>query len=168
MRIKFHIIFVLTLMAVAFAHLHSAGQDRKFNVPSEVKMAFVLRFPAGHLKKWVERHDEFIATFRQDGKKCLAYFTSGGIWKATERPVKWTRNLPEAVMAGWNNCKYISWFILDMKRIEVPYQTLYAIHVGQIQSLGPDDADIGSEYILYFSDKGELIREDKPNDPDVP
>jgi hypothetical protein len=50
---------------------------------------------------------------------------------------------------------------MDIKKIEEPEKTLYSIHVGQVQSLGPDDADIGSEYILYFSDKGELVKQDR-------
>ena len=148
-------------MATAIIVLHSAAQAKVSHIPPEVNRAFVLKFPAGHLKKWAQKNEEYIATFRQKGKKCFAYFTPGGTWKATESPVKWTRNLPTAVRAGWNNCKYMDWLILDMKKMEKPAQTLYAIHVGQVQSLGPDDADIGSEYILFFSDKGELIREER-------
>jgi hypothetical protein len=81
--------------------------------------------------------------------------------KATESPVKWTRNLPKPVRKAWQNCKYKDWLILDMKKIEQPDSTIYTIHVGQVQSLGPDDADIGSEYILFFSDKGQLIKEQR-------
>ena len=81
--------------------------------------------------------------------------------QATESPVKWTRNLPKPVRQAWKNCQYKDWLILDMKKIEKPDSTIYTIHVGQVQSLGPDDADIGSEYILFFSDKGQLIKEQR-------
>ena len=55
----------------------------------------------------------------------------------------------------------MDWLIIDMNKIDKQAQILYTIHVGQVQSLGPDDADIGSEYILFFSDKGELVKEEK-------
>ncbi|HEY4289408.1 MAG TPA: hypothetical protein VGN00_20040 [Puia sp.] len=94
------------------------------------------------------------------GKKDPSFYLIG-VWHSTDSSVKWTRDLPIPVRAGWNHCKYIDWLIMDIKKIEEPEKTLYSIHVGQVQSLGPDDADIGSEYILYFSDKGELVKQDR-------
>lgn len=137
--------------------LHCAAQGRTPAVPPAVSKAFVRQFPAGRLKKWAQKKEEYMAIFRQNGKKYIAYYTSGGVWDSTESLVKWTRDLPLAVRAGWDHCKYMDWLILGMKRIETSEKTHYAIHVGQVQSLGPDDADIGSEYVLYFSDKGELV-----------
>ena len=148
-------------MIMAIMTLYFTARGQRSQVPPEVKNAFALQYPAGHLKNWEQKNKEYIATFRQQGKKCLAYYTSGGNWEATESPVKWTWNLPETVRKGWNTCKYMDWLIMDMNKIDKPGQTLYAIHVGQVQSLGPDDADIGSEYILFFSDKGELVKEEK-------
>lgn len=68
---------------------------------------------------------------------------------------KWVKG-KEEYMATFH-CKYMDWLILGMKKIETAEKTHYAIHVGQVQSLGPDDADIGSEYVLYFSERGELV-----------
>jgi len=148
-------------MVMAIMTLYFTVRGQKSQVPLEVSKAFALHYPTGHLKKWEHKNEEYIATFRQQGKKCLAYYTFRGNWEATESPVKWTRNLPEAVRAGWNTCKYMDWLIMDMYKIDKPGQTLYSIHVGQVQSLGPDDADIGSEYILFFSDKGQLVKKNK-------
>ena len=151
----------LTAMIMAIMVLRSAAQSKVSHVSPEVKKAFSLQYPAGHLKKWGQKNGEYVAAFRQQGKKYLAYYTPGGNWKATTSPVKWTRNLPADVRAGWNTCKYMDWLIMDMNKIDQPGETQYSIHVGQVQSLGPDDADIGSEYILFFSDKGELIRKER-------
>ena len=147
-----------TLIVILFAGLvlQCAGQGRSTPVPPAVSKAFVRQFPAGHLKKWAKKDEEYIAIFRQKGKKYSAYYGSGGVWDSTESLVKWTWDLPLTVRAGWDHCKYMDWLILGMKKIETSGRTHYVLHVGQVQSLGPDDADIGSEYILYFSDKGEL------------
>ena len=128
------------------------------SIPPALTKAFAAQFPTSHLKKWEKDSAGYLAIFKQKGEKCTARYTTGGLCEATESPVKWTRNLPEAVRAGWNKSKYMDWLILDMKKIVQPAQTLYAIHVGQVQSLGPDDADIGSEYILFFSERGDLIK----------
>lgn len=151
---------LISIAALIFV-MHSAAQDKISHVTPEVNKAFTGQFPMGRLKKWEKSKDGYIAIFRQKGKKCVAYYSASGNWEATETSVKWTRNLPGPVRAGWNSCKSMSWLILDMKEIEKPGQTLYAIHVGQVQSLGPDDADIGSEYILFFSVTGELVKEDR-------
>lgn len=75
--------------------------------------------------------------------------------------VRWIHNLPKSVQKGWLNSGYASWLIFGIKKIETHGQTLYSIHVAQMQSLGPDDADIGSEYELYLSDSGQLLKKQR-------
>jgi hypothetical protein len=152
---------VLTVMAAAMIVVHAAAQRKTIRIPPEVNKAFSAQFPTGHLKKWEQQKEEYIATFRQNGKKLSATYTTGGTWEATESVINWTRNLPPAVKAGWNTCSYKDWLILEIRKIVTPEQTLYTLHVGFVQSLGPDDSDIGSEYILFFSAKGELVREER-------
>ena len=79
----------------------------------------------------------------------------------TEYKVKWTWKLPQPVRKAWLNSGYADWMLNGIKKIVTPTQTLYTIHVYQVQSLGPDDADIGDEFILYFSDKGELVKKER-------
>jgi len=79
----------------------------------------------------------------------------------TEFPVHWIRDLPPAVKTAWKDCPYTSWLIFGIRKIVTPKQISYSIHVAQMQSLGPDDADIGSEYILFFSENGLLIAKQK-------
>src|SRR5690348_3355592 len=71
--------------------------------PEAVVNAFNTRFPNAHVRSWEERKEGFIADFRLDGKKTFAYFAPDGTWKGTERPIKWTKNLPAAVRSGWMN-----------------------------------------------------------------
>lgn len=151
---------ILPVLAFTMVTMHSTAQGRAFHIPPEVTKAFVTQFPGSHLKKWEQRKEGYMATFRQNGKKYVAYYTVGGAWEATESPVKWTWLLPQAVQDAWKKSTYSNWLILDIKKIVMPEQTLYALHVGLMQSLGPDDADMGSEYVLFFSAKGELVKKD--------
>lgn len=130
-------------------------------VPPAVAQAFTTRFPHTHHRKWSALPTGYQASFRLNGQKCLAIYTAGAVWKETDHPVKWTRQLPAAVQMAWRNSAYVSWELMGIRKIVTPAQTVYAIHVGEVQSLGPDDTDIGSEYILYFSPEGELVRKER-------
>ena len=130
-------------------------------VPPAVAQAFATQFPHTHHSKWSALPAGYQAIFRLDGQKCLAIYTSDAVWKETDYPVKWTRQLPPAVQKTWRNSGYNTWDLMGMKKIVTPAQTRYALHVGEVQSLGPDDTDIGSEYILYFSPEGELMRKER-------
>ena len=147
---------IIILLAISIFWQNTIAQ--KTPIPIPVTKSFATQFPAGHLKKWQQSKAGYIATFQQNHKKYLATFSPQGEWKETESNVKWTRDLPKATRDAWNNCQYKDWLILDMKEIMEPLRVFYIIHVGQVQSLGPDDADIGSEYLLYFSEKGQLIK----------
>ena len=72
--------------------------------------------------------------------------------------IKWTWKLPHAVRAAWEDCSYSSWKIFGIKRLVTRSDTLYTIHVALYQALGPDDADIAEEDLLYFSSAGKLFR----------
>lgn len=72
--------------------------------------------------------------------------------------IKWTWKLPRAVRAGWKGCAYSSWKIFGIHRLTTSADTLYTIHVALFQALGPDDADIAEEDLLYFSSAGKLFR----------
>ncbi len=149
---------VLSISILSF--LFSAGVNSG-PVPPAVAQAFATQFPHGHLKKWVAVSAGYQANFRLAGQKCLAIYTLDAVWKETDYPVKWTRQLPPAVRGAWRNSGYSSWELMGIRKIATPAQTLYALHVGEVQSLGPDDADIGTEYILYFSGDGVLVRKER-------
>ena len=72
--------------------------------------------------------------------------------------IRWTRKLPVPVQSAWGKCAYVSWHIFGIKRLVTPVDTIYTIHVARYQALGPDDADIAEEDILYFSPAGKLLK----------
>jgi hypothetical protein len=113
------------------------------------------------LKKWEQRKEGFIAVFRQDGHKNYAYYSADGVWKGTETPIKWTKNLPEKVKEGWKNSGYYDWYVEDIKKIEAPDGPMYALHVDNGVKLDSDHHDAYlEEYVLFFSENGQLVRKD--------
>ncbi len=152
------------LIAIAMLSQTMIAQARNNNVepPQSVTTAFTARFPSANLKKWELRKEGYIADFRLDGKKLFAYYAADGTWKGTEAPIKWTKNLPAAVREGWKNSGYGAWYVLDIKKIETPDQPLYTLHVNNGTLLDSDHHDAFlEEYVLFFSEKGELVRTDK-------
>jgi hypothetical protein len=158
----------LVNLALATALLFSMvfpadGQHRDNLVPGVVMQAFTAQYPEVHLRKWTNSPGQasYQALFKLHGSKYAATYSRDGTWESTECSVKWTWDLPGPVQRAWSNTKYKTWLIFEIKKREAPLDTLYSLHVGQIQSLGPDDADIGSEYILYFNQQGALVKEEK-------
>jgi Putative beta-lactamase-inhibitor-like, PepSY-like len=154
-------VFLLLTIAIISQSM-IAQSDSTVIVPQAVSTAFTARFPAGQLKKWEQRNEGYIAVFRQDGHKNFAYYSADGAWKGTETPIKWTKNLPEKVKAGWKNSGYYDWYVEDIKKIETPDQPMYALHVNNGVKLDSDHHDAYlEEYVLFFSESGQLVRKDK-------
>ena|ERR1700743_16190 len=151
------LIAIAMLSETMIAQAHSAVTP-----PQAVSSAFSTRFPGAKLKKWEQRKEGYIADFRLNGKKLFAYYASDGKWEGTELPIKWTKNLPSAVREGWNKSDYAAWYVLDIKRIDRPEGPLYTLHVNNGSLLDSDHHDAFlEEYVLFFSEKGELVRKDK-------
>ena len=72
--------------------------------------------------------------------------------------VKWIHDLPPQVQKGWKDSKYAAWKVTWIKKLLISADTLYTIEVVLYQTLGPDDADISEEDLLFFSNKGQLIK----------
>ncbi|HVU93657.1 MAG TPA: PepSY-like domain-containing protein [Puia sp.] len=153
---------ILGFVSVFVVMTMTAGAQGANETPQAVIAAFNTRFPHATVRKWEERKEGFIADFRLGRKKLFAYFASDGTWKGTETPIRWTKDLPAAVRDGWRNSDYSAWRVLDLKKIETPEQPLYTLHVNNGDLLDADRHDAFlEEYMLFFSEKGELVRKDK-------
>lgn len=154
-------VLILLIVAVMSQSMTAQG-DSNLIVPQKVVAAFTTQFPNAHLKKWEQRKEGYIADFRQEGKKYFAYYAEDGVWRGTESPIKWTRQLPAAVKEGWKASEYYSWYVEDIKKIQTPERPLYVLHVDNGTLLDADHHDaFREEYVLFFSEKGELVRKDK-------
>ena len=154
-------LFVL-LLVISFSRSRAGQGDTVLVVPAAVRSAFANQFPSGHLKKWEWRKEGYIADFRLGGKKLFAYYSADGGWKGTESPIRWTKDLPEAVREGWKKSGYYSWYVMNIKKIETPDGPLYTLHVNNGTLLDADHHDAFlEEYVLFFSPSGELVKKDR-------
>ena len=95
-------------------------------------------------------------------EKYFAYYKADGTWSGTETPIKWTKNLPAAVRKGWLKSEYASWYVRDIKKIETPDGPMYTLHVDNSPTLDSDHKDaFGEEWVVFFSEKGEIVRQDR-------
>lgn len=150
------------MLIVALSENMFAQNDTAVIVPSLVATAFTTQFPDAKLKKWEQRKEGYIAKFTRGGKGYFAYYAADGSWKGTEMPIKWTKNLPDSVKAGWKNSGYYDWYVEDIKKIETPERPLYVLHVDNGSLLDSDHHDaFREEYLLYFSGHGDLVRKER-------
>lgn len=153
---------LIALIAIAlFSQTMIAQAGPAIVPPQAVTAAFAARFPNVQVKKWSEQQQTYYATFRLKGKKTFAYYNPDGSWKATEYKMKWSWNLPPKVRQAWKNSDFAAWYLMDIKRIETPDQTLYALHVNSSPLLDADHNQIDKEeYELFFNTNGDLVRKD--------
>ena len=138
------------------------AQTPQTQTPTQTaKQTFRTQYPAAHLTRWTQDSNGSIASFRLNRRKTQAFYTLDGTWTATEFKIKWTRELPPHVRNAWLDSGYAGWQLMEMKKIQTPQQTLYMIHVAEIQALGPDDADIGREFKLFFDATGRLVKKER-------
>jgi hypothetical protein len=153
---------IFLLMVALISKTGIALADTTVIVPAAVSTAFASRFPMGKLQKWEQRTQGYIAVFHQDGKKFFAYYEADGTWKGTESPIKWTKNLPQAVRQGWINSGYGRWYVEDIKKIEQPGEPLYVLHLDNSPLLDADHKDAyWEEWLLFFNQNGELVRKER-------
>ncbi|MBS1665504.1 MAG: PepSY-like domain-containing protein [Bacteroidetes bacterium] len=153
---------IILIVIALFSKSMIAQAGSSVTPPASVAKAFASQFPSAYLRKWEQRKEGFIADFRIKKTKLFAYYAPDGTWKGTEAPIKRTKNLPASVREGWNNSGYGSWYVLDLKKIDQPDGPLYTIHVNNGTLLDSDHHDAFlEEYVLFFSEKGELVRKDR-------
>jgi hypothetical protein len=135
--------------------------NRAVTPPKAVSDAFITRFPDARIKKWMERKEGFIAVFRLNRQKDFAYYSADGTWKATETPLKWTWHLPDVVRHSLRHGDFAAWYVMEIKKLVTPEQTLYVLRVNNSPLLDSDHAQIDSEeYNIFFTEDGRLVRKD--------
>jgi hypothetical protein len=157
---KFIILIAIALFSeTMIAQAHPVAAHAAVVPPQAVVRAFTARFPDVQVRKWAEDQDTYYASFRWKGKKTFAFYTADGNWKATEIPMKWSYSLPEKVRQAWRHSDFAAWYLMDIKRIETPGGTQYALHVNNSPLLDSDHAQIDhDEYEIFFNENGELVR----------
>jgi hypothetical protein len=155
---------IIILLAIALFSQTMIAQAHPAVVPPQaVVTAFAGRFPNAKVKNWEEKPEGFIADFKLNGQKVFAYYAADGSWKGTETPIKWSWKLPAVVREAWKNSDYAAWYILKIKKIEMADGPLYVLDLNNSPFLDSDHSNpvFQEEYVIFFNEKGELVRKDK-------
>lgn len=155
-RIVGALVLVLSIVACSAA-FHNPHQ----NVPVPVLRSLSKQYSGVHIRGWKILNDTSIARFRMLKRKNSAFYLPNGIWIKTETKIPWSKDLPKAVNHGFNQTRFLSWYIDELKRIETPLgKTTYVIQVhydwGPPESIPGDCIDV---FRLFFDSSGMLLKE---------
>jgi Putative beta-lactamase-inhibitor-like, PepSY-like len=152
---------IITVIAIFGMHYAgSAAMRNARNVPDDVLKAFSAQYPQVAVEKWKVVNDTFIAEFKEDKRKDMAWYAADGAWVKTETKLPWMKDLPCAVDYSFDKTAFRSWNIDYMAQRESPTEKeLYVIQVHKDD--GPDGSipgDCRDVYKLYYDANGDLLR----------
>jgi len=153
------------VIAIAFISSLVIAQEKTIaDVPKKVSEAFSIKYPSAEITKWKNVKAGYVAKFSFEKKKYLAYYSTDGEWKKTEMKINLTSKLPDAIKKALHKSDYASWTIRDIKHVQEPGKNSYTMHVHDGNKLSADRHDaFKTDYLLSFSDVGELIKKQKIN-----
>ncbi|MDR3712195.1 MAG: hypothetical protein P4L51_05225 [Puia sp.] len=151
-------LLLIFVMSVVLTKDIMAQKDGPINVPQQVSQAFANRFPAGKLRKWEERKDEYIASFTQDGNRSTAYYSPNGDWIKTETFIRGKRNLPDEIRQGFRKCSYSNWIVDKIWETESHSGPAVTMDVRRIYNYTEGQWEVSR---LHFSMNGKLTEEEK-------
>ena len=122
-------------------------------VPAQVGKAFRDKFPQAQQDSWSMEGTNYEVEFFNAKKKQSAIFDATGKWLETETETQFNQ-LPHAVMQGFNK-EFADFKVNEVNEVEtLDNGTVYEIDVAKGREL----------YTATFSDKGELLKKEKPTD----
>jgi len=134
------------------------------NVPSNVKKAFLKKFPNAQKVRWdKENVHEFEASFMLEGKNMSANFDLQGNWKETEVTIK-RNKLPNAVKQALEN-DYSDKVIHETARITNSKGTFFEVEIRNAKKTEDNEAveekDESDEMAtdLLFNQNGKLVKQ---------
>lgn len=147
----------LLMIAVlsSFITFTSCSSDDDFDSPANevVEQAFNQKYP-GKTAKWEMEQGYYKADFYDNNIEKEAWFNATGEWILTETDLSY-QQLPTLVKQGFEQSNYAQWRVEDVEMLErVMMEPVYIIEVEKGES----------EYDLYFSEDGTLIKEIPDND----
>jgi len=152
---------IKTIMLVAVMGLISFNTfaQKTDGVPQNVLAAFAAKYPGAQVKNWKEKKGISTVKFTMDGKKYQATYSQEGNWLMTERTLRHISSLPQDVRLFLKTNGYASWNVDDMKKIHLPGQDEFRLHVDN-HSGSPfryNDAVSADDRMLSFDVRGKLL-----------
>ena len=131
----------------------------KGSLPKNIEVKITNRYPNAHIKGWEMKNDEYVIKVMQDRKKLMAWYSDGGSWIKTEEHIPLSKDLPLAVKKGFDNSRYVSWHIDNIKEVSMKNASpVYVIHVDNGDRLDSDHVDaLKRDVFLSFNPEGVLV-----------
>jgi hypothetical protein len=154
-----NIVKTIALIFIMVSISFNTMAQKTDGVSQNTLSAFSAKYPHAQVKNWKEKKGIDMATFTMDGKKYQASYSQDGNWLMTERIVRHMASLPEELRSYLKTSKYASWNIDDMKKVHMPGQDEYQLHVDN-HSGSPfryNDAVSADDQMLRFDVRGKLL-----------
>jgi hypothetical protein len=146
----------ITAIGVLGFPFHSNASSKK-NLPAAVASSFSSKYGNTRIKKWSTKEGEYFIRFINGKQKCVAFYTSDGVWQKTEIALSWAKDLPLPVRDSIEKDGYAAYRVDGIKEVLSRGQPLYVLHIDDGPSLDADHYDAFKEdYILSFSSEGIL------------
>lgn len=150
----------IILIAVMGMFSYQTMAQKIKEVPQAVQSDFSAKYPEVQVKKWQIDHGQYLASFKLNGRECIATYSPDGTWVSTETTMRHIKNLSPDIKASLRNSKFSSYNIDVVKDIKTPTKDMYMLEVDNNSGNKMLYDNIGSfdDELLYFSHSGQLIK----------
>jgi hypothetical protein len=151
------------VVLIALFGLFSLDSLAQFiTVPPAVKANFASKYPQAHVKNWGKDHNEFVAAYKLNNKRCHAFFAQNGVWLSTETDIR-IKDLDPAIKTYLKDSKYASYHIDRVEDVDSPGSPLYLVEVDNNSGNKVMYDNLGSfdDELLYFDHTGQFVKEVK-------
>lgn len=148
-RILMVTLWMASLFVFAACHDDDDDDDKGYTPGKSIVEAFEAKYPNAVSVSWEKKGEYEKAEFHLNGQEVDAWFAPSGQWMMSETDILFSI-LPTEVKTGFSGSIYSSWKVDDadvLERLNMP--TVYRL-----------DIEKGTEeMVIYFNEKGELVRE---------
>ena len=147
MKFIYLILIVLLITSIVTAQEKKISESE---VPKVVVDSFRIKYPEVKTIRWVSEDNNYEVTFKLEGIKYEANYSSKGEWIETARTFK-KLELPDSVKTTLQSGDYAKWKIISLQKVETPeYKLLYMVEVSKNKESKE----------LYFTPEGVLVKEE--------
>jgi hypothetical protein len=150
---------IILIAAMGMISYHTMAQKAN-TIPQSVTADFSSKYPGIQVKKWNTENNQYVASFKMNGRRCQAFFTVNGNWLNTEIEMRHLKNLSPDIRTSLRNSRYASYHIDNVERLRTPHEEMYIVEVDNNSGNKMLYDNIGSfdDQLLYFTHSGRLIK----------
>ncbi|MBS1533043.1 MAG: PepSY-like domain-containing protein [Bacteroidetes bacterium] len=139
---------------------YQAIAQRSDRIPLSVTTDFASKYPGVKVRNWEAGNDQYVASFRLNGRQCEAYYAKDGAWRSTEVIMRHLKNLSPDIRKALRDSKYASYHIDGVKRLHMPNSEMFIVEVDNNSGNKMIYDNLGSfdDQLLYFTVNGKLVK----------